>query len=257
MKITEFFPDEDARAVLARHQLANFDALWTLDAGWFEEPNKRRGGWSGVSRYRIGNSQGLFIKRQENHFYRTWSNFFIPALTFEREFRNLLKFQKLGIPTLDLVYFGRRKNKGDSQAILVTRELEGYIPLDNAMLQASLKNDGRLRKLVISKVADVVRNMHHKHMQHNCLYPKHLFVREGGELDVRFIDLEKAKWRPFRRLIAIRDFGTLYRHTEGWRRTDQLRLFLAYRQETRLGRESRKILEAILGRRKKTGSPRT
>ena len=28
--------------------LDSFDAIWTLDIGWFEEPNQRRGGWSGV-----------------------------------------------------------------------------------------------------------------------------------------------------------------------------------------------------------------
>ena len=34
--------------VLQRNQLGDVDSIWDLDAGWFEKPNKRRGGWMRV-----------------------------------------------------------------------------------------------------------------------------------------------------------------------------------------------------------------
>ena len=96
--------------------------------------------------------------------------------------------------------------------------------------------------------------MHAYRYQHNCLYPKHIFarLRDDGAAEVRLIDLEKVKWRPARRYAMLRDLGTLYRHVEGWTATDQLRFFLAYRQERRLSNASKRILRKLLrGTRKK------
>lgn len=250
MPIREYIGDE-WRGILRYNHADSFEQLWALEAGhWFEPPNYRRGGWSGVVRTRLalpeGGEVGIFIKRQENHVYRAWRNFFRPTATFEREFRNLLRFRQLGIPSQEPVYFGQRTVDGKLRAILVTRELAGYLSADAERYRTIAKLDQARRKRLITQIAETIRELHLNRTQHNCLYPKHLFVREDSGMDVRLIDLEKAKWRPFRRLIAIRDFGSLYRHTEGWSRTDQLRLFLAYRQETRLSKNSRKILMRIL-----------
>lgn len=241
--------------ILRHNHTDGFEQLWALDANnWFEPPNHCRGGWSGVVRTRLalpeGGEVGIFIKRQENHVYRAWQNLFRPAATFEREFLNLLRFRRLGIPTLETVYFGQRMVGGKLRAILVTRELTGYLPADAERYRPVAQLERNRRKGLIDRAAEIIRQMHRHHLQHNYLYPKHLFIREDGDLDIRLIDLEKAKWRLSRRSIAVRDFDSLYRHTEGWSRTDQLRLFLAYRQEARLGKESRKVLGTILGRKK-------
>ena len=37
-------------ALLRRHDLDTFEALWRLPEQWVEPPNVRRGGWSGVTR---------------------------------------------------------------------------------------------------------------------------------------------------------------------------------------------------------------
>ena len=233
--------------MLETHHLADFEALWSLDAGWFEPPNQRRGGWSGVSRYTLANGEAVFIKRQENHVYRPWNTLFRPVATFAREYDNLLRFRRLGIATMEPLYFGQRSVDGKLRAILVTRELAGYLPADAECYQPISRLSRLSRHHLIIRIAAAVRDLHQQHLQHNCLYAKHIFIRktDGDGWDVRFIDLEKAKWRPFLRLIAIRDFGSLYRHTLGWSRNEQLRLFLAYRQERRLSAESKKILRAI------------
>lgn len=246
MKTDEYFA-EGARTLLAVNGLADFASIWSLECGWFEEPNQRRGGWSGVSRYQLSDGSGIFIKRQQNHFFRSWHNLFLPVPTFRREFANILKFSRLHIPALELVYFGQRKIHGDMQCILITRELHRFNPLDSQSLQPD-KLPIRVRRNLIETAATVVRRMHDAKIQHNCLYAKHVFAKtdENSSAEIRLIDLEKAKWRPFRYLAVQRDLGTLYRHTEGWSRTDKLRFFLAYKQERKISKQSRHMISSIL-----------
>lgn len=54
--------NERWRSILAHNGLSDFDALWKLQAEWFEEPNFRRGGWSGVSRCGIESSRGRVVR---------------------------------------------------------------------------------------------------------------------------------------------------------------------------------------------------
>jgi hypothetical protein len=71
-------------------------------------------------------------------------------------------------------------------------------------------------------------------------------VSDTDQVEARLIDLEKAKWRPRRRLAIIRDFVSLQRHTVGWSNTDRLRFFLKYQQEQRLSASSKELLTKIL-----------
>jgi len=243
------------RTILESNHAGNFDQLWEFDLdNWFEPPNQRRGGWSGVTRSALslpaGGHIGTFIKRQENHGYRSWKNLFRLSSTFEREFLNLRQFGAKGIATLEPVYFGQRKVDGKLRAILITKELADYQAFDAADYQSIGKIDQARRKRIFASVGAVLRHLHVNHIQHNCLYPKHIFIREypDGRIDVRLIDMEKAKWRSSRMRIATHDLCALNRHTKGWSHTDRLRLFLAYRQETRLSTESKRLLRAILRR---------
>jgi len=243
--------------LLKLHDLDSFDRIWEFAEGtWYEPPNQARGGWSGVSRLELdardGSKVGIFIKRQENHVYRSWRHFFLPAATLEREFRNCLLFRKLGIPSMEPVYYAERRDDGKLRAILITCELEDYKPLDSASYRP-INQLGRIeRNRLINSVAGIIRQMHMHHFQHTCLYPKHLFVKRNPDtsIDARFIDLEKARRLPFKWLIATRDMNSLWRHTDGWSKTDLLRLFLAYRQERKLSHTSKRLLSGILRKRK-------
>ena len=74
LKMMHDFVANDWGLIARTNGLDSFESIWTLDIGWFEEPNERRGGWSGVSRYEIelpdGRREGIFIKRQQNHITR-------------------------------------------------------------------------------------------------------------------------------------------------------------------------------------------
>lgn len=243
---------------LAANRLDSFDKLWPVaEHVWFEPPNQARGGWSGVTRQTLtlddGSQAGIFVKRQENHAYLSWRHFFRPTPTLEREFHNCMQFRGLGIPSMEPIFYSERRVDGKLRAILVTRELEGYQSLENTDYQPLRQMERGARKQLIKSLAEIIRILHAHRFQHTCLYPKHLFVKtnSNGDLDARFIDLEKARWLPFRRWAVIRDFDSLQRHAEGWERTDQLRLFLAYRQERKLSPNSKKLLRAILSKRKR------
>ena len=65
------YKSEQWQEILAFNDLDTYEKIWALKAEWFEEPNERRGGWSGVSRIELklpsGGCVGAFLKRQENH----------------------------------------------------------------------------------------------------------------------------------------------------------------------------------------------
>ena len=256
--MTQDYVSSEWRETLKANGLENFEQIWPVaENAWFEPPNHARGGWSGVTRQVMslpdGGQIGIFVKRQENHTYRSWHHFFRPAATLEREFHNCRRFRELGIPSMEPIYYAERKVEGKLRAILITRELEGYHSLESAGYRPIRQLERLERRRLIASLADIIRQMHAHRFQHTCLYPKHLFVKKNsdGTLDVRFIDLEKTRWLPFRRRIATRDLDSLQRHAEGWSRTDRLRLFLAYRQEKKLSPASKKLLQAILGKRKR------
>lgn len=223
--------------VLAANGLLAFEAWWDLDAPWFEEPNQRRGGWSGVSRHELtladGGRTAVFLKRQENHSTFSWRHPRKGIPTFAREFRLIQRYHAADVPTLEPVYFAMRDTAAGQRAILVTEELTGYQPLDACPLA------GRQNRLaVLTTVAALLRRMHDSHIQHNCFYPKHVFVRvhHDDHARARVIDLEKSRRRSLVIFCSLRDLDTLNRHTQGWSRVERLRFLKAYLGQTRLSR---------------------
>lgn len=243
--------NENWRETLLQNGVSSFDTLWRLNEdNWIEEPNYRRGGWSGVCKATLmlanGTEKNVFIKRQENHFYRSWKHFFRNRPTFEREYRNILGFKKHEIPTLDLVCFARHQENGKHRCILVSSELEHYKSLDDALVLSTLKIADR--KQVFASLALTMRAMHKQSYQHGNPYPKHIFIRRYAESSIAscLIDLEKTRRRFFASFASIKDLSILYRHARGVSKTDCLRFFLAYRQEKKLSADSKKMLIKIL-----------
>ena len=63
--MTDFLAAED-RALLERHGLGTFDALWAKQLEAVDEPNTDGGGWSSVFRLEL-DGHGYYLKRQSNH----------------------------------------------------------------------------------------------------------------------------------------------------------------------------------------------
>ena len=243
----------DWEALARAGGLGDFESVWNLEIGWFEAPNERRGGWSGVSRHEIelpdGGRQGVFIKRQLNHTARTWLHPCSGIQTFRREFNNLMLLQSVGVPTLDVLYFAERKSGNDRRAILISRELAGYASLESCIKYWNRHGyPGRaVWQEMIERIAAAARRMHQHRVQQNCFMPKHVFIGElDGHMDIRLIDFEKAKRRWTTGSALLRDLDTFNRHAPGIRTTDRLRFLLAYHEQRRVNARVRKSWNRLL-----------
>lgn len=231
------FVNDRWRSILDHNGLRDFEALWKLDAVWFEAPNQRRGGWSGVSRCELNLPQGgkaaIFLKRQENHGTRTLSHPLSGVPTFLREFKRIMMYRDNAIPTLEPVYFGMRGRGKKQRAILATEELTGFVSLEDLTRQWGRGNvPPRVeRRPIIEAVADLLKKMHAHGIRHGCFFPKHVFVRVFPDktVEARVIDLEKSRRRPLRVMCALRDLYSLSHYSSpAWSRTDRLWFFKRY-----------------------------
>jgi hypothetical protein len=253
------YVSESWQRALELNQLNSFDALWQLQAEWFEAPNQRRGGWSGVARYELPKTDGqarvIFLKRQENHKIFSWRHPIAGVPTFLREFQHIEHYRACGVPTLEPVYFAMRRTSAGHRAILATAELTGYASLEDRLRQWQEQGAPAVsvRRRLIGKIAALARTLHAHKIQHNCFYPKHLFVRisSDGDSDVRVIDLEKSRWRPLAMFCTLRDLDTLNRHARGVSRTDRLRFLKAYLQAEGTNPRLRKLWHQLAARMSK------
>ncbi|WP_126456894.1 lipopolysaccharide kinase InaA family protein [Sulfuriflexus mobilis] len=241
------------KAFLANNGLKSFDDWWQREADWFEEPNYRRGGWSGVSRLELratdGSTRVVFLKRQENHVAKTLLHPLRGVPTFVREMHNILRLKEAGVAALEPVYFAVRTINGAQRAVLVTESLDGFTPLDE-ISTGELEHSAR--RQLIKAVATLVRRLHAKNLQHNCLYPKHIFVKQtGAGFEARLIDLEKTKRRLFERTAMVRDLDSLNRHTHNWSSADRLFFLHSYLHSESLTSAVRNLWSQLLERRKK------
>ncbi|PHS73652.1 MAG: lipopolysaccharide kinase [Cycloclasticus sp.] len=244
---------EKWRDILVFNDLDTYQKIWSLEAEWFEEPNQRRGGWSGVSRIELklplGGTVGMFLKRQEDHVTRSIAHPIKGFSTFLREYKVIGAFQKSGVPTLDLVLFDQWKEDGHQRACIMTEELVDYIPLssDAYSTGGEFFSNVEQKEKVFVKLANLMRVMHRRNFQHNCFYPNHIFVRQlpGGDIDLRVIDLEKVKKVVHRKRAVLRDFNTLMRHSFGWVDDDKLGFFKIYQGENELSYRSKRLWKQI------------
>jgi len=237
------FINEHWRQTLVKNNLQTFKDIWQLEVKWVEEPNIRRGGWSGVSKIRLksqGKDQWVFLKRQKKHLSRSIRHpLGIPTL--KKEFENIKNFDHAGIDTLVPVAFGVRGRC----SILMTEALSNYIALSD--LTEYVQKGGVISKTlklsIIEAVVNLVRLSHDKALLHNSLYPKHIFIKaqiSNGHLvcdkypHVRYIDLEKARSVSNRKTLIYRDLDTLNRRTPFWSDSDRMFFYKRYLKQDSL-----------------------
>lgn len=219
----DFIAAQD-RALLERHGLAGFDALWALKLEAVDEPNTERGGWSSVYRLEL-DERAFYLKRQSNHLTRTLLHPFGEP-TFAREFRNIRRYAELHIPALQAAFFAERRVPGERRAILLTRALDGWQDLDHWLADWGALEPPR-RTAIVQACGDLARRLHEAGQMHGCFYPKHIFLREqGGLFEAQLIDLEKTRPLLLGRRDRIKDIEPLFRRAgHHWGR-DELQIFL-------------------------------
>lgn len=247
----------DLRALFARHRLDSFMTLWALALDSVDAPNTGRGGWSSVSRLELADEHGqthaFYLKRQIDHLSRSLRRPLGEA-TFAREFRNIRRYAEDGVPALQAAFFGQRRIGGKVCAILVTRALDDYRPLD-AWLADWPALPRAERRALVEATGALVRRLHAAGHLHNCLYPKHIFLRAPGSAGdtpaACLIDLEKTRRPHFGRGALARDLDTLNRHSGGPSAGERLRFLLHYLAKPGLDDQARKLVRRLLARRRK------
>ncbi|QLC73526.1 lipopolysaccharide kinase [Pseudomonas sp. LPB0260] len=239
--MSDFIAAED-RALLERHGLASFSALWALELEAVDEPNTERGGWSSVYRLELGDA-AFYLKRQSNHLTRSVLHP-LGEPTFAREFRNIQRYRRLGIPALQAAFFAERRVPGERRAVLLTRALDGWLDLDHWLQGWSALDEPR-RQGILRACGALARRLHGAGQVHGCFYPKHIFLREaGGGFDAQLIDLEKTRPLLFGERDRIKDLEPLLRRAGAWGEDEVRQLLAAYlssgaeleRWSSRLGR---------------------
>ncbi len=216
-------------------ELTDFERLWALDLPALDDVNTSRGGISTVSLLALGPPGSeyprLIVKRQQNHPSRTWRHPLKGIPTLEKEYINLQRFRRCGLPTAVPVLFARRRDDCGIRAILVTEYLEAYRAFDTLLegWAGGAAPDGGEREAILHAVADLLARMHRAGWRHNCLYPKHVFVsRRQPRPDARLIDLEKARRILGPKHRMNRDLAAFFRRSPYWSASDQACLLVHY-----------------------------
>lgn len=221
--------------LLHKNQLDTFDKVWDYQVNWFEEPNERRGGWSGVGRIELvqadGTKIGGFLKKQDKH-CRT--SFFHPingVPTFQREFEMMQYLANSNILAPEVMFFGRNPN-GDLKTTLLTKELAGFVPLEALTEEMFAKSHAQIKtqRNVIQAVAQFSKALHAARVQHRSFYPKHIFVNVANveKIKVAVIDLEKSRINSISILRSIMDLSVLNRHAKHWSKSRRMYFYLQY-----------------------------
>ncbi|CAM3794357.1 Lipopolysaccharide kinase [Pseudomonas reidholzensis] len=226
--MTDYLASSDL-ALLQRHGLNDFEALWALQLDAVDEPNTGRGGWSSVYRLEL-EGKGYYLKRQSDYLTRTLHRPFGEP-TFAREFRNISRYQKLKIPALQAVFYGERKSKGQHRAILMTRALDDWTDLDLLLGQwPQLAAEKRLG--ILQACGRLGRTLHAAGQVHGCFYPKHIFLRERREgWQAQLIDLEKTRPLLLGMRDRLKDLEPLLRRARAWSEGDVRSLLAAYLEQ--------------------------
>jgi hypothetical protein len=222
--MSDFIAAED-RPILERHGLASFDALWALKLEAVDEPNTERGGWSSVYRLDLGEA-AYYLKRQSNHLTRSLARPFGEP-TFAREFRNIQRYNDLGVPALQAAFFAARQVPGERRAVLLTRALDGWQELEQ-WLQRWPQLAEAQRGAILRACGQLAGRLHGAGLVHGCFYPKHIFLREQGDFAAQLIDLEKTRPMLFGHLGRIKDLEPLLRRASVWSEAEVRQLLAAY-----------------------------
>jgi tRNA A-37 threonylcarbamoyl transferase component Bud32 len=228
--LKDYLADEDS-ALLRRHGLDGFNALWNVRLAAVDEPNTEHGGWSTVFRLEL-EGRGYFVKRQSNYFTRSLVHP-LGEPTVAREFRTILRYRELDIPSVQAVFFAERRVGGECRAILVTRALDGWTSLEHLLAEWPVRALEQQRE-IISACSRLIGKLHASGLRHGCLYPKHIFLQERhGAWAACLIDLEKTRRLLFNWRDQVRDLETFLRKVWIWE-NDGLHSFLSqYLQASR------------------------
>ena len=237
--------------------LLDIEALTTREFDWFEAPNRRRGGWSGVTRLVLNpeaapeDQQAVFLKIQQNHFYRAPNTCFIKKLTFEREFEVLQQLKSATDTIPELAFFATWQVGSDVGAILVTRALDDWLPLNDWLLgrKGLTPPDEATFKKALEAIAQSAREINTAGWVHLCFSAKHLFVRPQADdtFESCVIDMEKSRKHLRANYRTRKDCSHFMRHTPKLTDAQKLTFLQAYFQTDTFSDKQKRLIQSMRG----------
>jgi hypothetical protein len=225
-------------ALLSEAGLLDIKSVSQREFDWFEAPNRRRGGWSGVSRIVLNpeasgaEPKAVFLKIQQNHFYVAPNTCFLKRLTFEREFAAMQALRPHSEAIPQVVMFAKWQENVNQGSILVTEALDSWIPLRPWLLgelDLPLPDKETLHR-VLKAIAKTAREINQVGWIHMCFSAKHIFLKEqlDSTFAVRVVDLEKARRRIGLDRRTLKDCSHFMRHTPNLTDPDKTHFLKAY-----------------------------
>lgn len=256
-EIDRLWLEESIRSDLEGADLLALDTLAKRPFDWFEAPNIRRGGWSGVTRIVLNPEapkeaqKAVFLKIQQNHHYIAPNTCFLKRLTFEREFAAMraLKPHCEAIP--DVLMFAKWKENGNELAMLVTESLDDWLPLDRWLLDrhdAPAPDQASLHQ-ALGSIARTAREINRAGWIHMCFSAKHLFLKRQDDetFATRVVDLEKTRKRIGLGRRTVKDCSHFLRHTPDLTDADKLCFLKAYFQSDHFTPSQKALIRRMRG----------
>jgi tRNA A-37 threonylcarbamoyl transferase component Bud32 len=194
--------------------MLSFDHWWNCRGEVVEPFNERRGGQSGVEKFNDPERGILYIKRQVGHLFRSL-RYPLGKPTAIRERDAYQAFARAGLKTPELVFVEARKHHGNWQAILVTRELSGFVSLqDWYMAGGPARLGDETYRQFLQELGRTLGRLHRHGWCHGSLHFLHIYVTPGSPEkipDIAFLDLERAQRKLTCQRAVKRDLRTLKR----------------------------------------------
>ena len=206
------------------------------------------GNWmSRLVRYRDGDDY-YYIKTYMSR--GRWLRRFIGRSRIRAEWENLQAFVAMGIPTANLVAYGESDTGGSYSGTLITREVKGTSDLATlASSKHSTLGDRQWRLQIISRLSEVVQNMHGRGFVHNDLKWRNILVDVTADPTVYLIDcpLGRKMPGPFLWRGRIKDLACLDKIAKHQlSKMERLRFYLAYKGKSRLSAKDKKEINRVL-----------
>lgn len=259
-KLKQLWVHPNLKPDLESAGLLDIESVSQREFDWFEAPNRRRGGWSGVSRIVLNpetsdtEQKAVFLKIQQNHFYIAPNTCFLKRLTFEREFAAMTAIRPHCEAIPEVVLFAHWEVNGDKGCVLITESLDDWLPLGpwlNGQLERAAPDTATLHR-ALDSIAETARQINQAGWIHMCFSAKHLFVQEqaDGSFKTRVVDLEKTRKRIGLSRRTLKDCSHFMRHTPNLTEADKTHFLQSYFQTTQFSDKQKAQI------RKMRGSPK-
>jgi tRNA A-37 threonylcarbamoyl transferase component Bud32 len=178
----------------------------------------------------------VYLKHNRVTDARTWLRQLVRPSKARSEYESALAVAARGVPTVSPLAFGEQTSMRGGESFLITRGLDGCIPLNLFLARTLPRLDAERRSRIRQRLADelgqLVARIHDAGILHNDFHTGNILVRldPGDDIRLYLIDLNAVRLGPpldharsIDNLVMLNSWFVLHVN-----RTDRLRFWKAY-----------------------------